>query len=388
MVAARHLALAMVLAVTASCGVDSGDGPGDVGSIGSLIELVADTDANRSLIVMVDYERARQLSGVDQPPTDASADSPAVKAMFEAFAPGDRRRQPDDSDPVLVSSPHFFRSGRQLDEFRRSVGFSLLDADQEVFAGRLPVTLTVVVGRIDSDRVADAVRTDEEWSDDLERAEHEGDEYYRWGDDLSPNPGRISAVRPLGIGGRLGVDDGIARWSNDTEPLTDSFDAEADRTDSLADDDDFAAAAEALDPEQPVTAFLTADGAGFGPDAIRGSQLDPSQREEIEEQLGPAEDLPEWEVAGVADGAGADGQPRVVLVFVHADDDGADSHVSTLTEQLESGTDPATGRPWTDVFAVERIEADGRVVTAVLETEAAGLASVLFQRRSPLLVHR
>ncbi len=61
------------------------------------------------------------------------------------------------------------------------MGFSLVDADQEILAGRPPDAVTVITGRIDPDQVEEAVTSDPEWQGDLERVDHDGDTYYRWG---------------------------------------------------------------------------------------------------------------------------------------------------------------------------------------------------------------
>ena len=376
------LAMAVVTAIaTTGCGVSGGS---DGGPVEAMLGRVADTPANRQQVVVVDYARAREVLGIDQPPTDPS--DAQLTRLLQAYGPSSPNRgQPD---PVDVGSPSLFLQGNRVDEFRRAIGFSLVDADQEISAGQPPDVVTVVTGRIDPDRVEKAVTTDPEWKDDLERADHGGGTYYRWGPERRLNPDRIGPVRPVGVGGRLSVEDGVARWSNADAPLEGALDADQGERDSLADDDDMAAAARVLDGEKVLSAVLTDAGEQFAPTASLGPRVPPAVQERLGDMLGPAEDLPDWRVAAVADAVGDDDKPRVVLVFLHDDGDSAKAHVAFLRKLLREGTSFATQRPLKDLVTIQRLDADGPVVTAVLETDAPGLGFVLFARHEVLLAHR
>ncbi len=287
-----------------------------------------------------------------------------------------------------MASLEFFRQGDRVEEYRRAVGFSLVDADQEAFTGDQPASVTVITGRIDPERVEQAVTSDPEWKDDLERAEHNGDTYYRWGPELEVDPSRSDPVRPLGVGGRLAADDGLARFSNADAPIEEGLDVDDGDHDSLADVDDLAAAARALDDEEILTAILTDDGDQFTREQLAASGAPPEGRERVEDELSSAGDLPDWQVAAVTDAVGGDDQPRLVLVFVHDDGDGAEAHVAFLRTLLHEGRSAATGRRFNEMFTIDRLDADGTVVTAVLGKEVLGRASPIFFQREIVLAHR
>lgn len=198
----------------------------------------------------------------------------------------------------------------------------------------------------------------------------------------------MGPVRPSGIGGRLAVDDGLARWSDADAPIEDGLDVDDGDRDSLADVDDLATAARALDDQEVLTAILTDDGDQFSLEQLAAPGAPPEVRTRLEAQLDSAGDLPDWRVAAVADAVGGDDQPRMVLVFVHDDGDGAEAQVAFLRKLLREGRSAATGRRFSDMFTVDRLEAGGRVVTAVLGKEVLGRAPPTFFRREILLAHR
>ncbi len=72
----------------------------------------------------------------------------------------------------------------------------------------------------------------------------------------------------------------------------------------------------------------------------------------------------------LATGAGVRGDGRyMAIAFAEPDHAAAVEQVKRLDKVLHSGQDEAARRPWSDLVAVERLEARGRVVLAVLPTK-------------------
>jgi hypothetical protein len=80
----------------------------------------------------------------------------------------------------------------------------------------------------------------------------------------------------------------------------------------------------------------------------------------------------------------ADTGPELVVVLVHADEDGATENRERLAAVVE-GAATGDGRPWTDVLADPRTTHDGRTVVARFDVESPRVWLGILLRADPLL---
>lgn len=341
--------------VAASCG---GGGRDDARPMSAMLSLVPDTEDARRLVVINDFAAARDALGLEQP--DAGDDEAIAEHVVEFARAGV-------TEPSEISG----WGSVQFDAWRDELGFSPIDIEQDVTAGASPELIQALVGRFDRQAVEEALESDPTWSDALETAEHDGTEYWQWGQDSDMDLERISPARRRGESARMALIDDTLLWARSTASIERLIDA-ADGGDSLADDDAFSDMAAALDEAEAYAAVLSDEPIPPDPRAT------PAQRARGGPTLGPY----------LAYGSGAAGEADdrlMILVLAHADDEAAEDNVARLRDVVEEGVSRSTRRPWRDVLDIADLRADGRLVVAVLRTEQPGLwATHVFQRDSLL----
>ena len=358
-------AAGLLALVVSACGV-SGDGGSPSGSLTGMLGEVPDTPANRSLLAWVDVAAARELAGIASPATD---DEEAL-TVFSGK-----------SGPVQALLPVFMNSqAAELDAWRTEVGFTVNDIDQSIDAGVAPEMTAVARGRIAPEEVKEAVESDPSWKDELDTGDHDGVEYWRWLDDDEMDVARVTPTRSLGNSLRLQAEDGQVRWTRTDETMHDSIDAGAGDTDTLADVDELAVVAEALEDQDAYQAYLTADPGPFSVDRL------PRTSPEAKEQAA-AGALEPWTAAGAGDAV--DGDTAVgVLVLTHEDAGTAATNEKRLRELLESGRSPREDRPYADAYEVRALERKGSTLILTVEQDRAQQLMIETVIERSLVLHR
>ena len=173
-----------------------------------------------------------------------------------------------------------------------------------------------------------------------ERLEHDGIEFYSWGEDLIPDlPKRLlpPAFDPLGRGGRIAVLDSLVLRSIETEGMKGLIDSYLDNRDSLADDPSMALAAVTLDGLGVYSGLIFGDVEELEApelcDLLPDQCPDAEQLEKIRSSLGmaPVESrgLEKYILLGTGVGHDEDGL-YTVLAFVYENEDVAERNVGGL----------------------------------------------------------
>lgn len=360
------LAACALLAVACGSGVDgagggdgggpSGDGPPD--GISAALAVVPAHEGAAAFVVVNDLAKAAEAAGLTVPAD--GTDNQALGTYFtELSGIGDA--------PVAAAPAELVRTSALQDaEWRAEVGFAPVDLTGDVSSGQPPDQLQTFFGDFDLDTVTAAVESDPTWSADLETVEHEGNTYFSWGEDHAVAVTNASAVRRLGESARLFVDDeaGVAYWARSTALMEEAMDTFAGEAPSLADDPEIGPLAEALDGLDAYSAALIGDAEQFA--GAPGGELAPYD--------------------AVATGASlVDGQARLLLVLLHADEATAADNAERLAEVVADGESAVNGRPWSDVLGEGEIEVDGSLVVASFPTDDARLWNGIVVTRDTLL---
>jgi hypothetical protein len=139
---------------------------------------------------------------------------------------------------------------------------------------------------------------------------------------------------------------------------------------TLADNDVLVEMADALDAHGAYSAVLRSRASGF-PFPQR-----PGTDPEVVERAREADLLFPDRFTGVGVGLTADGDPLALVVYVHDDEQAAARNSDFLKATLEEGN-RYDNRPWADIFTVDDVTTEGRVVTAGLRF-ADGRTSHIF----------
>jgi len=358
-------ALALTLTLTACSGDDSGgvDAVAETegGPMASALALVPTTDDEGALVVVNDYAAAGAALDLDRPSPD-EADEDSVADWFIPLTTG--------RDDVVggLTATEFLGSRVTEDEaWRDELGWAPVDVDLAVeLQTEEGPGYSAFTGDFDADTIEDAVTAEDNvWADELEVEEQGDTEYYRWGDDEAAiDPDRVTTVRPLGRGGSMAVFEGTVLWSWRVDELEAGIDAATGEGDSIGDDEELAAMAEAMDGLGAMGAVFTSDEEILAGPPIPG--LDDVDRTSLD---GPV--LEPYEALATGVRIGEDGQ-QVLVALLHDDEDDAAENVDALEEVVEDGTSLVTNRAWSDQVSVDEIEADGPVLTAVLDLEDGG----------------
>jgi len=345
----RPLLAVGLAALLAGSACASGDGSGGDGSLaggtirGHLATLPAAAAVGDVLVTYGDLARAEQIAGLDRPTdlTDREALAEHVGALtgirFDE-PPGEvAALLPEASSPAHLSTD----PGGFVDD----VGWSILQVDTFVELPTPPHRVTVLTGDFDEAALDGAL-------DDA------GDGTWVAGDPEGTfDIANRTPARPLGETLWLALERDRLLVATDEDDMG----AARAGDDTLADHPVLTPLAAALDEHEVYSAMLSVPEGGV-PDVV-GRSLGRGAPDEQRRRL---EELPRCEaVTGVAVGVAHDGEPLVVLVTAHADEDAAEAGAEVLAEALASGSELRTGRPWSDILSVESVEADGTVVVAL-----------------------
>jgi hypothetical protein len=379
--------LAVLCLLLVACSDDAGDEAGgggdeavldeDAGAMVRALGLVSADDAD-AVVIVNDYAAAGEALDLDRPAPD-EADEESVADWFIPLTVGR-----DDVVGGLVSNSFLGTRVVEDEAWRDEVGWAPVDVDLavEVQPTEDAVAYHAFIGDFDADAIEDAV-TDEDnpWSDELETVEHSGTEYYRWGDDEEQvDPERITVVRPLGQGGSMAVLDGAVLWGDAADALEDGIDAATGATDRLADQEDLAPLAEAMDGLGAMGALFSTDPAVFG-----GGRL--PDLDDVDATVPDDPVLDPYEAFATGVRTGEDG-PQVLIALLHDDEDDAEDNVENLEEVVAEAVSVQGGQPWSELVSIDEVETDGPVLTAVLdvaEPQQATMWTDLVYTRDTLL---
>lgn len=358
-VAGRVAAIVLAGLAAAACGVDGTavrrSASGAERLAGMLGRLPAVEGADGYVVVNL-HAVAREAGGLSLPDP---ADTGAVNDY--------RRRLNAEADPGLFVAPTQVTGtrARTMSQWEDELGFHLLDVDADGVAGLPPEQVEVVEGSIDPAAVEDAVRADPVWSDLLEEVEHGGSTYWSWGEAGGADVSRITPAREVGESRRLAAEDGAVAWTRTDTAMEATLDAWHGDGPSLAEDEDLAELAAALDGEGCHSAFLSTDETAY---AGAGD--------------GPA--LPRYDAFATGVARDEDGT-ALVVAFRYTDTDGAQAGAAALGRVVGGGRSAVEDADWSDLLADAEVRADGRVVVGVFRTDHGDLWRQLPFTRDTLL---
>lgn len=323
---------ALILAVTGlvmtACG---GDGTGDEADwIVGLLARMPDTTTSAGYVTVIDLTATAAAAGISIPGPGASEDE---MADYLFGLPRDALL-PD----LLRNSLRFGEVGALTAE----LGVDPVTVNKAILAGYPPEVYEVLVGSFDAAAIDRVVRAEPVWSDLLTTAEHRGVTYYSWGDDLQSNRDRVTAVRPLGRGGRLGLDDDYLYWAPWTAGIEGLIDAGSGAVPTLADDVALVRVARALADAGVYSAVLT--------------------------------DLPllqDAAVSALALGAGGghdEAGPFWVIAALHDGPAAAEAAAAEVERLLVEGETAATRQAWSERISGFEFTVDSGLMVAVVRS--------------------
>jgi hypothetical protein len=353
----RLVAFVAVLAGVATLAVaitpqPSGAG-GNVTPWAALLARIPDTAANRSQVVMNDYDAAREALGL---PAPTGTPQERVRALSRL------------ATEAGLAPNQLLRNGTAaLDD---ELGFSPTAIGRDAEAGAPPRVLTVLEGDFDRSLIQRAAEADDTWSDAFTAKLHSGTEYFAW-DGEKPNVRKVTPVRPLGIGGRLFVDRPFLAWSYRTAPMLAAIETAAGDRPSLADADDFTELDTAMTDQGAFATFM--------------SDV-PVLSSSATTTLAPAPPTTTLEPYNAfATGATRDGDtPVMIVAIVHDDAATAHENAGRLRSIIEQGT-AANGAPWSELVDSSEVSDEGSVVVARLHVRNPQLWYQVVLRRDSLL---
>lgn len=325
---------------------DGGAGGGAGGdSVSAMLALLPPLDDDELGVVTVTrWHAGAEAYGVEVPAGDAPTDEVLDYVAALTLDDGGLVQGSALLDLTTVASTS------TAEEF----GFGAGQVAADVSAGLPPRLLSAARGDVDPDAVTAATRAGPVGAD-VELVEVDGVPVLRWRDDLDTDLSQRHALSPVGLAGRLGLPDAgtllHAGWDDGIEGLV----AAAAGGESLADDEDLAAVAAALDAQDVLAAQLTRrpEGSDLGYDAVG--------------------------IGLVWDGAG-----RAVLAYSTGSGSEAQALAADVEELLTSGSSVAADRPWSSLLSGPEVRTEGSVVTvtATVEGPPARWAQFLYQREN------
>lgn len=321
------------------------------GWIVTLLSRIPATEEAGHEVGLANLEAAARAAGVMAP--DSGAPAGEITDYLLAL--------PDDLWlPELLQ-----RAATSPDQVRAELGIDPAMVEATVTAGFPPERFVVLQGAFSVAAIDVAVGTDPVWSDLLRAADHAGVPYYAWGEDFAVDLTRVTAARPVGLSGRLGLDDGFLYWVPWTAGIEGLIDAGAGTVPTLADSALLRQAAEALEARGVHSALLTdvpllADPSGSG-------------------ALAP------YLVLGLGGGQDEAGVFWVV-VTVHGTAAAAEQSAAGLRTALTESGVSATGTPWSEMVTAVDIATKETTLVAVIRTDRpAGDWVRAYLTRDPLL---
>ncbi|QYG92632.1 hypothetical protein HC251_09415 [Iamia sp. SCSIO 61187] len=322
----RSLALMSVLSLAAAgvagCGGDDADRltAGDGFSVeAALAELPAPPgDGPGSTITIVDLAAAAEANGAGERPEPDDGDAVGEWVVAATGTATDD----EDVRPIFVPTAEVLGFERLAapEELEAQLGWSVLDVDAVAEVVEPPFRFAVVTGDVG----------DESFSDAGLEPDDDGVVSFGEGDDGEIDPESAGPATPLGAPLRMAADGDRLVTSSSTDAVTGWLDDDAT---TLADDDDVRAVAAALDDADAVSAFITTFSQSARYDALG---------------IGWAVD---------------DGEPRMAIAYVFADDDAAEQGAEDV-EAVFDDEGTADRAPVSDHLTLDEVEVDGSLVVA------------------------
>lgn len=347
------IAAGVTLAVlaTSACGVPDLIGGGDEEfTVTAGLAQLPQPEGDEYMVRVVDLDAATEAAGLKRP-TDLDPES--ISAWM---APLSGQQSDGSYAPVLAPMPELTnpKFGLKAQEFHDIAGWSTVDISSYAEVIDRPRSFASLTGDFDDStldhlpEVGDGVRTVGE------------------GEDGEGDLARTTVVQPTGAPVRMAQRDGRLGGSSSTAAVEDWLDGPEM---PLSDDPTMSSLADALDEQDAVSAQFAVGG-----DFSAGTTL---RTPRAADHVGP---LPEHAFDAVAIGwLEPDGGPRLVVAYHFSDEGAAESSVDPIKEVFASGRD-MYGRALSDAYVVDKVTADGPVVTAILEPQREG-AQVKIQTR-------
>jgi len=273
--------------------------------------------------------------------------------------------------PLFGSSPRSYSD----EEWKQTLGFTLADVEQTIYAGALPVSYYEAVrGRFNRDDVDNAARTGP-MNEMLEIVSYMGHEFYSWGGDNEINLSYRSNVRPLGRGHRLALIDDFIFWVRWTDGIEEMIDSCEGNIESLADTEDYRSLAEVLEELDVCCAFFSSESQSLSYVSEIYQQIidDPANNESrqtfVEEIQRPLLLKP---YQALATGAGVDGKGYFMAIVLSNPSEEVARENAGLLEQRISQAKIAmawhsqSGDKWSDLTESMEIESKGQLTIAKL----------------------
>lgn len=358
---------ALVLATgLAGCGGDDDGGDlaaGDGFSVEAALAELAVPDGQDDQLVMVsvaDLDAAAAANDAGPRP-DAPDDEAAEWLRTVAGSSG------GETTPIVMVPPVDVVGGSRATpaDAEDELGWSLLDVEAVAEVVAPPFRFAVVAGDLDEDTLADA---------DLAR---DGDVFsVGVGEDGDIDPDATTAVRPIGAPLRMAAADGRLAVSTSTGAVEDWVGGEAE---TLADDDDLAAVAAALDDGDVVSAYLARG--DFTSTAV--ALGNPEAAAQAADSLAISEPFAAVGIGWASD----DGRPVFTVAYAFADEGAAADGSEQVEAAYAEGASLQTRQPLADLVELEEVTTDGAVVVARLTPVEEGrpqvLADMLLSRDLP-----
>jgi hypothetical protein len=371
------LVLVAVVGVT-GCGggggADSADGvlgsASDYSVAGALAELPGQLGREDLQIVTGDLEQATEAAGLERPTdlTDADAMARWLGPLQAQLIHSDAT---DDDVAAFVPFPEVFGLPRDVEELDAVLGWSVLDAAWFVEHNAPPTRFSIVTGAFDDDTLAeDLIPT----GDDVVSTGE--------GDDLETALDGRSAVDNLGRPVRLAYDDGRIA-SSLTTPLVREWLDGAD--DTLADDPELRAVAEALDDGGVYAALLLRPISRSSFDAA-GGLMSAEDLEAIESMVLPTP----FHTVAIGWATDEDGMVMTV-VYQHDAEGDAAANTAALGAIFGSGRSMVTGQELQEFYDLVEVEHDGTLAVATVRPGSSGGPRTIFDaahRRDIPFLHR
>lgn len=367
------LATVLLFSGAAACGADGsddatggagGDQPGaaaDAGtddSVAALLALVPDTEGNRTQVIVSRYEAAATAAGLG--PVDGEREEMDRISKLT-----------NDVETGTGVAGGEITGGPRAQAQYGLLGFVPSEVRAEVSAGQPPDQVSVAIGSFDRDDVLGRAAE----TSGAETVDVDGTEVVRWLDDLEIERGLETPIGDLpGQAGRVALPaDQVLTYANADEISTAAIGAVRGDVASLADVDELAAVATALDEHDVLTAFLSTEPV----------ETDPRMTPDTDAADGPPGLLP-YAAFGTGNRL-VDGETSLVVVLAHDDADDAATNAERLAATVEDGSSAATRQPWAELLADPVIEQDGDVVTATFTVENPTIWQAIVFRQDNLL---
>lgn len=375
----------------ALAGCSGGPVDADAPTVASMLRLMpADADPSAPVFVNL-YAKAPEQLDVEPPAADAGKETVAefYRTLFavEVDASG------------YVPSDLWAAQTQQGPEVDGEFGYAPQALTADIYAGAPPEVYTAAVGTVSGERIAERAAKSQV-GDDVTTREVDGVDVVSWFGDNEMDPENPHALSQLGGSGRLAApDDAALLYARTDASMEALLGAYHEDVESLADNADLLAVAEALDEQDVRAAALSAQPVDTPPERITPEQLDVTAQlagwvgayraygigvvrgaDEGEAMAGGGPGL--MPRRGVAEEVEDFGE-RLVVVLVADEDSAAD--VAEALERVATEGQSWHGLPWSELLSDPSVDVDGSVITASFAVTRAQLWYQLVTQQDSLL---